>query len=265
MRTETELAIRAAGIAQQIADSRRGADHITSKGGIDRVTATDIACEDRIREELLRAFPEYPVIGEERGGAPIPGKPFWLVDPICGTRLFASNVPLYCSNIALVEDGEVTVGAIGVGKTAEILFAEKGEGSWLRMASSGTDRRLAVSVNSNAIWIDGGYRAAEVVRQALLASRWYVWSYSSTVALAHLADGRIAGILHLGPTRAPRVGSVHFSAGCLVAREAGAIVMDIDTGQPWDLQTRSYLIAATPQMQSELLELLAHAGERKQT
>jgi len=264
LRRETEVAIRAAVGAQKLADSRAGAEAITSKGGIDLVTATDVACEDGIREDLLGAFPEYPVIGEERGGDPIPGKPFWLVDPICGTRLFASNVPLYCSNIALVEGGEVTVAAIAVGRTGEILFAEKGAGSWLRITPSGSDRRLAVSGASNAIWIDGGNRAAEVMRQALLASRWYVWSYSSTVALAHLADGRIAGVLHLGPPRLPRVGSVHFSAGCLVASEAGAIVVDIDTGHPWDLQTRSYLIAATPGLQGELLELLARA-ERKQT
>ena len=101
MRTETEAAIRAAAIAQRIADSRQGGDQITSKGGIDLVTASDVACEDAIRAELLRSFPEYPVIGEERGGTPVDGKPYWLVDPICGTRAFASEVPLYCTNIAL--------------------------------------------------------------------------------------------------------------------------------------------------------------------
>src|SRR5207248_11697906 len=107
-----------------------------------------------------------------RGGEPVAGQPYWLVDPICGTRHFASNIPLYCHNIALVENGEVTVAAIGVGKTGEILFAEKGEGGGIR--TSGSERRLAVSDRSNAIWIDGGPRAAEVVRQAMLAKRWYV-------------------------------------------------------------------------------------------
>jgi hypothetical protein len=41
MRRETETAIRAAKLAQEIADSRAGADQITSKGGIDLVTAAD--------------------------------------------------------------------------------------------------------------------------------------------------------------------------------------------------------------------------------
>ena len=104
-------ALRAAQLAQEIAESRAGADEITSKGGIDLVTAADVACEDKIREELLRAFPDYPVIGEERGGEPVAGQPYWLVDPICGTRHFASNIPLYCHNIALVENGQVTAAA----------------------------------------------------------------------------------------------------------------------------------------------------------
>jgi myo-inositol-1(or 4)-monophosphatase len=257
MRDETQAAIRAVRLAQKIADARIGADQITSKGGNDLVTATDLACEDRIREELLRTFPNFPVIGEERGGAPVEGRPYWLVDPLCGTRLFASNVPLYCHNVALVENGEVTVSAIGIGVTGEILFAERGSGGWIRPANaSDASRRLSVSDKSNAIWIDGGPLAADVLRRALLAKRWYVWMYSTTVSLAHLADGRISGILHLGPPRVPRVGSVHFAAGCLVASEAGAIVLDIETGKPWDLLTRSYLIAATPEVQGQLQELL---------
>src|SRR5207247_6527660 len=92
MRDEMELAIRCVGIAQRIADSRTGADCVTSKGGIDLVTDADLACEDAVREELLRAIPGYPVVVEERAGTPISGKPYWLVDPICGTRPYASNL-----------------------------------------------------------------------------------------------------------------------------------------------------------------------------
>jgi hypothetical protein len=53
---------------------------------------------------------------------------------------------------------------------------------------------LSVSDRSNAIWIDGGPRVADVLRQAVLAKRWYVWMYSTTLSFAHLADGRITGI-----------------------------------------------------------------------
>ena len=69
MRHETEVAIRAVEKAIKMADSREGADKITSKGGIDLVTNTDMMCEDVIRAELTGAFPDYAIHGEERGGS----------------------------------------------------------------------------------------------------------------------------------------------------------------------------------------------------
>jgi len=254
MRTETEAAIRAVQIARRIADSRQGAEQIRSKGGIDLVTATDVACEDAIRAELLSAFPEYPVIGEERGGSPLAGKPYWLVDPICGTRSFASNIPLYCTNIALVENGAVTAAVIGIGKTDELIFAEKGLGARMRTAAG--EERVAVAANSNTLWIDGrSEQAANALRSAVLLNRWYVWQFSSSVSYAYLAAGRIAGILHFRRNSPIRHGSVHTAAGCFVAMEAGAIVTDLDSGRPWNLETRSLLLASTPELQAELSNL----------
>jgi myo-inositol-1(or 4)-monophosphatase len=251
MRAETEAAIRAAGIAQRIANSRVGAERLTSKGGIDLVTATDVACEDAIRADLSRAFPKFPIIGEERGGTVVPGTPYWLVDPICGTRPFASNIPLYCTNIALVEDGIVTTAAIAIGATAEIVYAEKTRGAWVRTPTD--EQPLSVSADNHTIWIDGrAERTAAVVQNALLLKRWYVWLFSSSVAYAYLASGRIAGILHFGLPSTNHHGSVHTAAGCFVAAEAGAIVTDLDTGKDWDLRTRSYLVAADRAIHDEL-------------
>src|SRR5207247_8201578 len=96
----------------------------------DLVTATDIAVEDAIRGIVGDAL-GIPVVGEERGGeAPADGSPFWLVDPICGTRNFASGSPLYCVNMALVEAGRVTVAVVGEPSTGEIDVAEGGRGAW---------------------------------------------------------------------------------------------------------------------------------------
>jgi myo-inositol-1(or 4)-monophosphatase len=262
VRRETEAAIRAAGIAQKIADSRSGADGITSKGGIDLVTDTDIACEDAIRSELIRTFPDYSVIGEERAGTHQPERPYWLVDPICGTRAFASNIPLYCTNIALVKDGEVTLAAVGIGTTGEILWAEKGQGTRLRL--EGADRRIAAEDSSNIVWIDGNtLEAANAVRQTILSNRWFVWKFSSTLSYAYVACGRIAGAIQFSSNSYPQpLGSVHTAAGCFIARESGAIVTDTLDGSPWQLGTRSFLIAATARLHQELSELISQSRVR---
>ncbi len=251
MKAETQAAIRAAGIAQRIADSRVGADQITVKQGIDIVTATDVACEDAIRAELASAFPTYAVIGEERGGSPSATTPYWLVDPICGTRPFASDVPLYCTNIALVDNGAVTVAAVGIGRTGEMVWAERGAGAWMRTAAG--ECRLTTAEHSHTVWLSGQTElAANAVRNALLRHQWYVWLFSSTLSYAYLASGRIAGIVHIDVLTSP---PVHTAAGCLIAEEAGAIVTDLD-GRPWTLDTRSLLLAATSAVHRDLRDLV---------
>jgi fructose-1,6-bisphosphatase/inositol monophosphatase family enzyme/catechol 2,3-dioxygenase-like lactoylglutathione lyase family enzyme len=248
MRRETEAAIRAAVAARRIADSRHGADQIRSKGGIDLVTASDVACEDAIRAELARDFPEHPVVGEERGGTPVADRPYWLVDPICGTRPFASDVPLYCTNVALVEDGVPTVAAVAVGRSQDVLWAERGRGARLRGAAG--DETARAHADSDTVWFSGREAlAADVVRAALLDGRWYVWQFSSTLAYAYLATGRVAGIVHSGTT------PVHVAAGCLIAAEAGALVTDLDGG-PWHVAATGVLAAATPALHAELLALI---------
>jgi myo-inositol-1(or 4)-monophosphatase len=252
MRLETATAIAAAHLAQRFADSREGASNITFKGGIDLVTATDLACEDLIRSELRRVFPDYAVVGEERPEQPSAGRPYWLVDPICGTRPFASDVPLYCTNIALVENGAVAVAAIALGRTGEVLYAEQDSGAWLRKA--GNDTALAVSAHSDTIWIDGGNgRAADALKRAIMLRRWYVWKFSSSISYAYLAAGRIGGIVQFsGPSR---YGSVHSAAGCFVAAQAGALIADLDTSGSWTLASQSFVIAASAELQRQLIDL----------
>ena len=220
------------------------------KAGIDLVTATDLACEDAIRANLTESFPNYPVIGEERGGAPQDGKPYWLVDPICGTRMFASELPLYCTNIALVEDGAVSAAAVGIGRTGEILFAERGSGAWMR--TSAGQHRLETREDSNTIWVGAMSKTAGRIVQCLLSTkRWYVLQFPSSLSYAYLAAGRISGIIHTGHTQTPH-GSVHTAAGCFVASEAGVVITDLDEGTPWSLETSSFLGAATSELHRKL-------------
>jgi len=255
MRPQAEAALAAVEGALRLAASRVGADRITSKGGRDLATDTDVAAEDLIRTELASRYPDYVVVGEERGGEP-GDRPYWLVDPICGTRNFASELPVYAINVALVEDGEVTLSVVGNGANADRYVAERGRGSWL--FGPGGRRALRASDASDTISLDVGYaaggphrlRAAEFTRAAILANRWYLRILGSSIAFAYVAAGQVSA--HLLFKSDP----VHTAAGCLLASEAGAIVTDLE-GRPWDLATRAFLLAATPELHRDLLGLAA--------
>src|SRR5262249_10543971 len=152
-----------------------------------------------------------------------------LVDPICGTRSFASNLPLYCTNIALVEGGVVTVAAVAIGSSGEIVYAEKGKGTRMRTPSAEIPGHA--SAHSNMIWIDDGKTewAVATLRNALSSKRWYVCMFPSSVFGAYAAMGRMAAVLHFGASLAPNpMGTVHWTASCFMAMEAGAVVTDLN-------------------------------------
>ena len=263
MRLETEAALAAVGVAQEMMARRVGADRVTSKGGRDLVTDTDVAVEDAVRAILGQRFPGWAIVGEERGGEDRVGdRPYWLVDPICGTRNFASNVPLYAVNVALVEDGVVTLAAMGDGATGDRYYAERGGGAYLARAGAdvgGEGRPLRVDGATDTLAIDPGsheltphvQRAAEFLRMAVSRNRWDIRMLSTSLSLAHVAAGRMSGyVLFLSS------GPVHTAPGCLLVEEAGGIVTD-HAGRAWDLSTPAFVAAATPELHADLIRMLA--------
>ena len=159
-RPETRVAIEAVERGLELALSRVGREDITSKGGRDLVTATDVAVEDTVRMIVCDAV-GLPLIGEERGGeTPLDGSGYWLLDPICGTRNFASGIPLYSVNLALVEHDQITVAVVGDASTEEIQVAERGRGAWAR--GHGDRRPLTTSGESHTIASSTAMRRARV-------------------------------------------------------------------------------------------------------
>src|SRR6267142_4465485 len=185
-RRETVVGIGAVERALELARRSVGSKDIASKGTRDLVTATDVAVEDAVRDILHDAL-GVPVIGEERGGeASADGSPYWLVDPICGTRNYASGIPLYCVNLALVEGDQVTVAVVGDPSTGEIDVAERGRGAWA--LTDGVRRQLITSDGSQTIVIEDGKstgvrreHAARFTAGAIRADRWDFRSLGTTL------------------------------------------------------------------------------------
>jgi len=252
-RPETLVAIDAVERALELARQRVGAADITAKDGRDLVTATDVAVEDAIRG-IVRDALSFLVVGEERGGeAPADGSPYWLVDPICGTRNFASGMPLYSVNLALVEEDQITVAVVGDPSTAEIHVAERGRGA--SALKDGARRKLETSGESRTIVVEDGKstgarreRAALLTAAAIRADRWHVRSLGTTLALSYLAAGRISAYVLFWAS------AVHTGAGTLLATKAGGTLSDID-GRPWTIHSDSVMVSANAPLHQELLDL----------
>lgn len=120
---EAILRVRAAGFAVQ------------HKEDASPVTEADHASEAIIAAGLRQATPEIPVVAEEEiaaGHVQAAAPQVWLVDPLDGTREFASGRDEFAVNIGLVRDGRVVLGVVGVPALGELFGGIVGQGAWKR-------------------------------------------------------------------------------------------------------------------------------------
>jgi len=86
------------------------------------VTEADNRANDIIIKSLHRITPEIPIISEEtyKKEQENPEGPYWLVDPLDGTKEFINKSKDFTVNIALIENAAPVFGIVGVPATAEI-------------------------------------------------------------------------------------------------------------------------------------------------
>ncbi|HEY2477564.1 MAG TPA: inositol monophosphatase family protein [Solirubrobacterales bacterium] len=174
---EAEPAIRAVADALGLARARAGAAEVTHKDERDIFTATDVRIEDQIRADLGEALGAR-VVGEEQGGEAAASGEYWMLDPICGTRNYASGIPLYCVNLALVRDRAPVLSVVGDASIGEILVARAGGGAWA-LGREGGARRLRAEAASQMLIVEPGKssgarrdQAADFLAAAVRADRW---------------------------------------------------------------------------------------------
>ena len=95
------------------------------------VTVADRKTESLIREAIREKYPEHGILGEEFGAVET-GSPYtWIIDPIDGTKSFIHGIPLYTVLIALLKNGEPSVGVIHNPPLGETAAAAVGMGCTL--------------------------------------------------------------------------------------------------------------------------------------
>jgi len=88
------------------------------------VTSADISANKILVEALQKLYPEIPVVSEEldKPIAESLNGSFFLVDPLDGTSDFISGRKEFTVNIALVEQGKVSLGIVAVPALNELFY-----------------------------------------------------------------------------------------------------------------------------------------------
>ncbi|MFQ5878928.1 MAG: inositol monophosphatase family protein, partial [Dehalococcoidia bacterium] len=229
------------------------------KGRGNIVTPADIEAERAILDILAAEYPGHAVLSEETasvteadpGSAAMPLGWLWVVDPLDGTRNYASGIPSFCVNVALCYCGEPLLALTYEPARREEFLARKGGGTFVNgrlVQASGKE-----SVKASVLAFDMGYddgRAQHML--ALINALWPGMQSlripgSAALGLAYAACGRYDLFVHhyLFPW--------DVAAGILLVREAGGTITDRDGG-PIAIHSHG-VIAGGPRVHADFLRL----------
>lgn len=184
----------------------------------------DKLAEDIILQSIEKAGLKLNIITEESGFRPVRGqKRSIIVDPIDGSKNAVSGIPFFSTSIAIAEGD--TLESLKTGYiinliNADEFWAMKGKGAF--MNGSKIEIRKSDLV---VIAFESSHPYSDIQRILPLFKKAYrVRCFGSTALdLAYLSAGMLSVFVSLSPSRI-----FDFSAGILMAKEAGAIVTDCE-------------------------------------
>lgn len=228
---------------------------VIEKSDRDTVTDVDVKVEQEIRAYLARATPEFGFLGEEEGQTG-DDEYVWTLDPIDGTSNFAHGLPLCAVSLALVHAGRPIIAEIAAPFLGLRYSAVRGEGAFVngnRIRASRTSdlTKAIVSIGDYAVGTDAEEKNQRRLRLTTLlverVERVRMFG-SAALDLAWVAEGRTDAMVI--PSNKPW----DMAAGVLIAREAGALVLD-STGEPHTTHSPD-TIAACPGIVDAVVSLV---------
>ncbi|MBI1398392.1 MAG: 3'(2'),5'-bisphosphate nucleotidase CysQ [Betaproteobacteria bacterium] len=203
---------------------------VSDKSDKSPVTLADTAADALIVERLRALTPDIRIVSEESvqaGEQPDPSRPFWLVDPLDGTKEFINRNGEFTVNIALVEQRQPALGVVFAPAIDRLFAGAAGLGAQVQ----DTDGRRDIHA-----------RVPPVEGLTVVASR----SHGDAAALdAFLAGRKVADLRNAGSSLKlclvaageadvyPRLGRTmewDIAAGHAVLRAAGGRVTRLDGG-----------------------------------
>lgn len=125
---------------------------IASKSDMSPLTAADLEVDAFLCKELAKAFPDIPVVTEERAAthaAGFAGNRFFLVDPIDGTKEFVADRGEFTINIGLIENGDPVAGAVYAPAVDRLFAGAAGQGAFEASLADPARRQLVTARPDN--------------------------------------------------------------------------------------------------------------------
>ena len=204
---------------------------VRGKSDATPVTDADECAEAIILAGLAELAPRCPVVAEEQvsaGRVPeVGGRPFFLVDPLDGTREFVNRNGEFTVNIALVADGLPRLGVVHLPVLGETYWCDEKARAW-RRRGRGEPERIHCRTAPGALVVIASRSHRNAQTRAFLENYRVgeIISAGSSLKLCRIAEGAADMYPRLGRTM-----EWDIAAGHAVLSAAGGSVRTLD-GEP---------------------------------
>jgi 3'(2'), 5'-bisphosphate nucleotidase len=183
---------------------------VQEKADASPVTAADLAAHHVLAQGLAALDPDIPVLSEEACDLALAERAswtrWWLVDPLDGTKEFIAGSEEFTVNVALIEQGRVVFGVVGVPASGRCYYGGAGLGAW-RVEPEISPQPLSVRLAPQAAFIIvASRRHSSPAQEHLLAGLkssfgdLHLASVGSSLKFCLLAEGEADCYPRLAPT-----------------------------------------------------------------
>lgn len=207
---------------------------VEAKSDDSPLTRADRAANEVICRGLEALPVKYPIISEENKLLPYAERRnwtrCWLVDPLDGTKEFIKKNGDFTVNIALVENGEVVAGLVGIPAQDELYWAVKGSGAFC-IKNQAEQPIEAASFNQS----DDGLNIVCSRSHLTPETEAFIAKYNSPKLVSRGSALKFLllakGEAHVYPRIAPTM-EWDTAAAQIILEEAGGSVVVFETGEP---------------------------------
>lgn len=192
------------------------------------VTLADTAADALIVERLRELTPDIRIVSEESvqaGEQPDPAQPFWLVDPLDGTKEFINRNGEFTVNIALIEQRRPAMGVVFAPAMDRLFSGAAGHGAHVQDADGRRDVHARVPPAEGLTVVASRSHGDAAALDAFLAGRKVanLRNAGSSLKLCLVAAGEADVYPRLGRTM-----EWDIAAGHAVLRAAGGRLTRLD-------------------------------------
>lgn len=217
-------------------------------------TRADLESERAILKILKKAFPGYNIVSEEDGETDNNSEYTLYVDPLDGTNNFVLGIPYFSVSIALAKKDKLVFGAIYYPELGHIYYAEKGKGAFKNGKKIKANKEADIKNSSVSVVVsfkcEDDYEPKICSELVKLDVKRALTNWSVALDFCLLATGKIEAII---------IKDIYlwdFTAGKLIAKEAGAVITDFEGNKERNDKNSTFLASNGTKIHEQILEVL---------